>query len=82
MLCGIAFLPFLVAGQDLDARSPKQNDPITKQQRSAEKKKLKRIEKQAKADEAARKRAIKIQTKEVRKRMKKSKKKANKWNSQ
>src|SRR6185436_13478889 len=76
----IAFAPFLAAAQDLDARSPRPNDPITRQQRSAEKKKDRQKKKQQKAYRKAQKRAMKIQSKETRKRMKKNHRKSEVWN--
>lgn len=76
----LLLLPVISIAQDLDAHSPKQSDPITKQQKSAEKKKAKRIARQEKSDKLAQKHAIQLQSKEVRKRMKKSRKKADKWN--
>ncbi len=80
LFSALAFLPVVTSAQDLDARSPKQNDPITKQQKAAEKKKGKRVAKQEKADKDALKQSMKLQTKETRKRMKKNKRKADKWN--
>jgi hypothetical protein len=76
----LASLPVLAVGQDLDAHSPKQNDPVSKQQRAAEGKKAKQKAKQEKAEKDFKKRNMDLQTKAVRKRMKKNKKKADKWN--
>jgi hypothetical protein len=76
----IASMPVIATAQDLDAHSPKQNDPVSKQQRSAEKKKAGRKVNEEKADQKARKRAMDLQTKEVKKRMKKNRKQADKWN--
>jgi len=74
------WIPVFSSGQDVDSHSPKNNDPITKQQRSAEKKKAKRAANAEKAERQFQKDNMKLQTKEVRKRMKKNRKKADKWN--
>ena len=66
--------------QDLDAHSPHQNDPVSKQQHAAEKKKGGRIVDQEKVEQKFQKHNIDMQDKEVRKRIKKNKKKADKWN--
>ena len=76
----IAFAPVIASAQDLDAHSPHQNDPVSKQQRAAEKKKSGRKVNQDKAEKQFRKQNMDNQDKEVRKRMKKNKKKADKWN--
>ena len=80
LFLAFACAPFFAVSQDMDAHSPRQNDPITKQQRSADKKKVKQREKAEKDEAKLRKRAMKLQTKAVRKRMKKNRKKAEKWN--
>jgi len=76
----LACAPLFSFSQDIDAHSPKSSDPITKQQRAADKKKLKQRAKAEKDEAKLRKRAMKLQTKAVRKRMKKNRKKAEKWN--
>jgi nitrate/TMAO reductase-like tetraheme cytochrome c subunit len=76
----IASSPVVAAAQDLDAHSPHQNDPISKQQRSAEKKKEGRKVNAEKAEKKFQKHNLDMQDKEVRKRIKKNKKKADKWN--
>jgi len=79
LLLAFVLAPLFSFSQDIDAHSPRSSDPITKQQRSADKKKLKQRAKAEKDEAKLRKRAMKLQTKAVRKRMKKSRKKAEKW---
>jgi len=79
LFLGLACAPLFSFSQDIDAHSPHGSDPISKQQRSAEKKKAKQRSKAEKDEAKLRKRAMKLQTKAVRKRMKKSRKKAEKW---
>ncbi len=76
----IASTPIVAMAQDLDAHSPHQNDPVSKQQHAAEKKKGGRKVDQEKVEQKFQKHNIDMQDKEVRKRIKKNKKKADKWN--
>lgn len=76
----LAIIPSFVSAQDLDAHSPHQNDPGSKQQKAAEKKKSGKKVNQDKAEMAFRKQNEKMQDKQVRKRMKKNKRTADKWN--
>lgn len=75
----MACIPVIASAQDIDARSPKSQGPVTNQQRKADKKKAKLKVKQEEGERLAQKRSEKLQTKAVQKRMKKSKKKAGKW---
>jgi len=65
--------------QDVNAHSPKPA-PGSKQQSKADKKKAIQKKKIEKGDAKARKRQVKIQTRNTRKMMRKSKKKAKKFN--
>ena len=77
----IAALPFLSSAQDVNSNSPKPNKGSTRMQKKAEKKKEKQKIQQENSEAQNLKHAEKLQTKEVRKRMKKSRKKADNWNS-
>ena len=76
------FFSFITYGQEIgtNARSPKPA-PMSKLEKEAVKKKQKKQKKIEKADEKARKDHLKIQTKDVRKRMKKSRKEGNRVNA-
>jgi hypothetical protein len=80
ILC-LAAMPLITVAQDVDSRSPKPDHNSTKLQGKAEKKKEKRKINAEKAEKKNLKHAMKIQSREVRKRMKKSQKKANSWNA-
>jgi hypothetical protein len=77
----IVLLPLFSTGQDVNARSPQPDKKTTRLQQKAEKKKEERKVKQENSEAQNLKHAEKIQTKEVRKRMKKSRKKADDWNT-
>jgi hypothetical protein len=72
-------LPLRAAAQDINARSP-QPQPVSKQQRAAEKKKAKQRQKSDKAIEKGKKQHMKLQSKQTKKMMKKSKRKSKRWN--
>ena len=76
----LLFSPVWILAQDVDARSPAPR-PSSKQEKKALIEKEKKKKAEQKGEILARKNHEKIQSKEVRKRMKKSKKKAKKWNS-
>ena len=81
LLIGFVAIPYSSSAQDLDAKSPKQDKQVTKQQRKAERKKEQNkahIEKSAKQNL---KHSEQLQSKEIRKRMKKSRKKADAFNN-
>ncbi len=77
----IALLPLFATAQDINARSPQPNKKATSQQQKAEKKKERQRIKMENAEAQNLKHAEKLQTREVRKRMKKSRKKADAWNA-
>jgi len=77
----IAALPLFSSAQDIDARSPQPNKQAGKQQQKAVKKKEDQKIKKEKSEAQNLKHSQQIQTKEVRKRMKKNRKKADAWNS-
>ena len=72
-------MTFSVAGQDIDARSPKPA-PSGVQQRKADKKKEKQRKKIEKGNEKGRQKHIKLQSKNTRKMMRKSKHTSSQWN--
>jgi hypothetical protein len=72
-------LPGVIHSQDIDARSPK-SAPSTKQQKIAEKKKVKRQKQEVKAIEKGKKQHLKLQSKNTKKMMRKSKHKSKRWN--
>ena len=74
-------MPLVANAQDLDARSPKPDKSSTKLQKKAEKKKEDRKAKEVKSDKQNLKHSMNLQSRETKKRMKKSKKKANSWNA-
>lgn len=80
MVCFIT-IPFFSSAQDLDAKSPKEDKQVTRQQHKAEKKKEKKTANFEKSEAENLKHSEKMQTKEVRKRMKKSRKKADAFNN-
>jgi hypothetical protein len=76
------FLPILGFSQnvpDINARSPKP-EKTAKAQRQAEKKKQKQKIKQEKTDKKLRKQVVKMQTKDVQKRMRQNRHKAKLYN--
>jgi hypothetical protein len=68
---------FVFAAANAQEKTEKSDDP---NQRKADKKKQEQLDQQARAEEKAKKRHMQIQTKETRKRMRKSAKKARKNN--
>ncbi|MBL0102497.1 MAG: hypothetical protein IPP51_01200 [Bacteroidetes bacterium] len=78
---GIAILlsaPAVVHGQDVDARSPKPQVSSGKQA-EAEKKKAKKAKQIEKSVEKAKKQHMKLQTKNTRKMMRKSRRSSGRW---
>jgi hypothetical protein len=76
---GVMFT-FTVSAQDIDAHSPKPGGGSV-QQRKADKKKEEQKKKSEKAVEKGKKRHMKIQAKNTKKMMKKSKHKSEQWNN-
>lgn len=72
--------PVFVMSQDIDARSPKPSGG-SHQQRKADLKKEKQKKQLGKAIDKGKKRHLKIQERETKKMMRRSKKKAKKWNN-
>jgi len=79
MLLLLVMIPGYVLSQDLDAHSPKPA-PGSHQQRAADLKKKKQEAKALKAEEKGRKQHMKIQSRQTRKMMKKSKHTSKQWN--
>ena len=74
-------MPLVANAQDINSRSPRQDKSSTKQQKKAEKKKEGRRIHAELSEKQNLKHAMDIQTKAVKKRMKRSQKKANSWNA-
>ena len=81
LLIGLVAISYSSSAQDLDAKSPKQDKQGTRQQQKAEKKKEKNKAQIEKSTEQNIKHSQQLQSKEVRKRMKKSRKKADAFNN-
>ena len=81
ILFSVVVLPFFSSAQDIDAKSPKPDKKATKQQHKAEKKKEQKKIQQENSEAQNLKESERLQTKEVRKRMKKSRRKADAFNN-